>query len=518
MATKIQLRRDTAANWLAANPILSAGEPALETDTNKVKYGDGVTTWENLQYSGDAFTSSGAAGKPVGMREVSGIKSFTFKTTGHRYVSFTANNTLDGSSSMTIDATQYPNIVYALEAYNNGSGLKYSVNDGTQHDFSGVTVNGNLYTLFINGTISCATGDQILISAWVHGTQAVFPDYGSSSIHTPQTNGANTNTIRLNLVQNSDDYTLEYNGTVYNAVNSLTAYPGKNYLVFQPFSYNTIDQRKITHAVNVSGTTWDITFDGAPRSAGQQTVSLTVQPAFAYSGATLYINAKNYPQLLNFDSDASGGIVKLNGSAVANFNTFNPWSTQDYSMDYHGNWAIPLNTSIEYAVSDTIELDFTTTDYARIDYYIPNLHDKSSAYYNNAYRWFDWNTDVPHSVNQRGNGVRGGMIQGYISVYDTETQSTERTMFNNFFDINNDNTWNYPFSSTEDDGALIGNFLNNSGRFGDQNFIYWDFYESGIFFSKAPWNEDYQYIARDIKVDIAYKMTIFVDSTYDNWC
>jgi len=48
----IKLRRDTAANWLAANPVLSLAEPGLETDTNKIKYGDGTSHWGDLPYAG----------------------------------------------------------------------------------------------------------------------------------------------------------------------------------------------------------------------------------------------------------------------------------------------------------------------------------------------------------------------------------------------------------------------------------------------------------------------------------
>ena len=48
--TLIQLRRGTAAEWVAANPTLSAGESGFETDTRKFKIGDGSTTWNNLQY------------------------------------------------------------------------------------------------------------------------------------------------------------------------------------------------------------------------------------------------------------------------------------------------------------------------------------------------------------------------------------------------------------------------------------------------------------------------------------
>lgn len=58
MATQFKIRRDTAANWTAANPTLASGEPALETDTRKQKIGDGVTPWNSLAYSPAAIDAS----------------------------------------------------------------------------------------------------------------------------------------------------------------------------------------------------------------------------------------------------------------------------------------------------------------------------------------------------------------------------------------------------------------------------------------------------------------------------
>lgn len=52
--TKIQLRRDTAANWTTNNPTPASGEPCFETDTGKFKIGDGVTAYNNLPYQGDS--------------------------------------------------------------------------------------------------------------------------------------------------------------------------------------------------------------------------------------------------------------------------------------------------------------------------------------------------------------------------------------------------------------------------------------------------------------------------------
>lgn len=50
MSFVYQVRRDTAANWTAANPTLLQGEWALETDTSRAKLGDGVTAWSSLGY------------------------------------------------------------------------------------------------------------------------------------------------------------------------------------------------------------------------------------------------------------------------------------------------------------------------------------------------------------------------------------------------------------------------------------------------------------------------------------
>jgi len=49
--------RGTAAEWTAENPVLFKGEPGLETDTRKVKMGDGSTAWNSLSYWFDPSVS-----------------------------------------------------------------------------------------------------------------------------------------------------------------------------------------------------------------------------------------------------------------------------------------------------------------------------------------------------------------------------------------------------------------------------------------------------------------------------
>lgn len=50
MASQIQLRRDTAANWASTNPILAQGEIGIATDNGKLKIGNGTTAWSSLSY------------------------------------------------------------------------------------------------------------------------------------------------------------------------------------------------------------------------------------------------------------------------------------------------------------------------------------------------------------------------------------------------------------------------------------------------------------------------------------
>ena len=50
MGIRFQQKRDTAANWTTNDPILLSGEIGFETDTGKLKIGDGSTVWSSLDY------------------------------------------------------------------------------------------------------------------------------------------------------------------------------------------------------------------------------------------------------------------------------------------------------------------------------------------------------------------------------------------------------------------------------------------------------------------------------------
>lgn len=89
-------RSDTASNWAQENPVLLTGEIGYETDTNKVKIGDGSTAWNTLPY----FTSGGGSvswdditGKPtIPAPANDGTLSITIDGVTHK---FTANQKED---------------------------------------------------------------------------------------------------------------------------------------------------------------------------------------------------------------------------------------------------------------------------------------------------------------------------------------------------------------------------------------------------------------------------------------
>ena len=72
---QIQLRADTAANWTAQNPTLLNNELALETDTKKLKVGNGSTAWNSLAYF--PFVVSG--GTVLGNLEIGSTGTLTFE-------------------------------------------------------------------------------------------------------------------------------------------------------------------------------------------------------------------------------------------------------------------------------------------------------------------------------------------------------------------------------------------------------------------------------------------------------
>lgn len=96
MAERIQLRRGTAANWTTANPVLASGEIGVETDTGKLKVGDGSSAWASRPYVTAAGSMTAAeiltaiktvdgAGSGLDADLLDGQSSAAFATAAHNH-------------------------------------------------------------------------------------------------------------------------------------------------------------------------------------------------------------------------------------------------------------------------------------------------------------------------------------------------------------------------------------------------------------------------------------------------
>ena len=117
----IKLRRGTAAQWTATNPVLAEGEVGLETDTRKFKVGDGATSWNSLQYWG----GSGGAADFIDLGDV----PVSYAGAGGQYVK--VKQTADGLEFEPIEAADLPSGIDAAK-----------IADGTVSNTEFQTLNG----------------------------------------------------------------------------------------------------------------------------------------------------------------------------------------------------------------------------------------------------------------------------------------------------------------------------------------------------------------------------------------
>lgn len=116
MAVQIQWRRDTAANWTAANPTLAQGEAGYETDTGKLKMGDGATAWNALAYvtawggggGGGAALSAGTQSVNTGTVVFSNSNNITFGMAGSSRITGSYNfNASAGTTSNNLNSLKF---------------------------------------------------------------------------------------------------------------------------------------------------------------------------------------------------------------------------------------------------------------------------------------------------------------------------------------------------------------------------------------------------------------------------
>jgi hypothetical protein len=180
VVTQIQVRRGTAAQWTSANPTLAAGEWGFESDTNKVKIGNGTTAWNSLSYQGNAGTvTSITAG--------TGLSGGTITSSGTIAIDSTVA-TLTGSQTLTNKTLTDPKINLAFDA-ETASYTAIFANNGQVVTMDNASA--NTFSIPTNASVAFPIGTQInvlqigagqtTIQAVTSGTTSILSTGGTAA-------------------------------------------------------------------------------------------------------------------------------------------------------------------------------------------------------------------------------------------------------------------------------------------------------------------------------------------------
>ena len=172
MATQIQLRRDTAADWTSNNPTLAAGEFGWESDSNRFKIGDGSAAWTSLSYAdtlktlGDILVNGSTISAPS-----NGDLTLTTSGTGNINLGeFIVNGTtLSSSDSSSINI-------------NEGLIVDGALNVSGAATLSGATTLSTSLALATGATVTGVDNGALGTSATLLATQGAIKTYVDAQV------------------------------------------------------------------------------------------------------------------------------------------------------------------------------------------------------------------------------------------------------------------------------------------------------------------------------------------------
>jgi hypothetical protein len=149
VVTQIQIRRGTAAEWTSTNPTLASGEQGFETDTGKMKIGNGSTAWNSLAYIGAGTVTSITAG--------TGLSGGTITSSGTIAIDSTVA-TLTGTQTLTNKTLTDPKINLAFDA-ETASYTAVLANNGQVVTMDNASA--NTFSIPTNASVAFPIGTQI---------------------------------------------------------------------------------------------------------------------------------------------------------------------------------------------------------------------------------------------------------------------------------------------------------------------------------------------------------------------
>ena len=161
MATLIQIRRDSQANWILNDPVLASGEIGFSSDLDKLKIGDGSSLWSQLAYinSPPSAAASDTDAVTEGVSNLYFTNQRALDATSAAYDAAGAAATAESNSNSYSDglATNYDPAGAAATAESNSN----AYSDGLVGDASVDGTSGNTVTDRIGSAVSSLNTNDI---------------------------------------------------------------------------------------------------------------------------------------------------------------------------------------------------------------------------------------------------------------------------------------------------------------------------------------------------------------------
>ena len=224
MATRMQQRRGTAAQWTGANPTLAAGEIGYETDTGKFKIGNGSSAWGALNYYVDANAIlDGAPGVLDTLNELAaalGDDPAFITTVGTNLSNHTnATTSVHGIADTADLATQQ----FVTDAVSNAE-VDQSTLAGT-----GIDWNSGTDQFDIDSTVVTLTGIQTLSNKTLSSPQINGATIDTNSVAVTQIGADNSTKIATTaFVQNRISTLIDSSPSALDTLNELAAALGND--------------------------------------------------------------------------------------------------------------------------------------------------------------------------------------------------------------------------------------------------------------------------------------------------
>jgi hypothetical protein len=332
MSTLIKLRRDTAANWASADPVLQLGEPGYDTTNNELRIGDGTTPWSELT--------------PIAGGGAANIGNWVF----------------DGNDA-TVDNDGYPHLyggpdggpefTYLEEAGNTGSYSQTMYINGEDGFFVSLDYGNAQFAFNTNGTTIFPTLEVDLHNGGVQTGQVLqFGDAGQQAIITGPTPAVDNNAQRL-IIQGQRGNGTGEGGDVYLWAGDAENNGGDIKIYAGDADAGNVNDRG--GYVNIDG--------GSGYTRGGQ---VEITGGYSSSGDGGYVNLIGGQGNIGGDANIQGGYgqagpggdVSIIGGASGNGqaeygNVIVATGSKNWTFDNTGNLVLPSGTpSINYANGD----------------------------------------------------------------------------------------------------------------------------------------------------------------------